>query len=127
MMNLLIAIMSDTYERVMERNEVESRMARIQDIIDEEALMSKSERRDPQLFPAFLQVLHSQDGATTDRWSGLGGKITTEVGMLKGEILKTQEEVFKTQEDVGHMKGCMIELMGEVAEIKALLQGHASS
>ena len=43
MLNLLIAIMSDSYERVMEANVVEAWKLRVQTILDEERMMSSAD------------------------------------------------------------------------------------
>ena len=43
----------------MKDNEVESLKARVQLIIDEEALMSESELKNPKNFPQFIQVLQA--------------------------------------------------------------------
>ena len=46
-----------TAVQVMEDNEVESRKARVQLILDEEALMSESDLNNPEYFPEFIEVL----------------------------------------------------------------------
>ena len=73
MLNLLIAIMSDSYERVMEANVVEGRKLRIQTILDEEALMSSAEWDNPSYFPPYLQVLRAVDPPER-AWSGLSSR-----------------------------------------------------
>jgi hypothetical protein len=70
MLNLLIAIMGDSYEKVKESEVVEARKLRAQTIIDEEALMNDADRANPEYFPKYLQVLR----ATEDKeevWAGL--------------------------------------------------------
>ena len=87
MLNLLIAIMSDSYERVMEKNEVEARKLQAETIVLEEQLMSDVELNNPTWFPPFLQVLQICDTDWHDsRWAGLGGKIATEIDGLKDEV-----------------------------------------
>ena len=65
MLNLLIAIMSDTFERVMESWVFENRKMRVQTIIVEELLMDDSEN--VEYFPEFLQVLRPVKEAD-DEW-----------------------------------------------------------
>ena len=48
--------MSDIAAQVMEDNEVESLKARVQLIIDEEALMSESELKNPKNFNHFGEI-----------------------------------------------------------------------
>jgi hypothetical protein len=62
MLNLLIAIMGDSYEKVKESEVVEARRLRAQTIIDEEALMSDADLANPDDFPEFLQVLRATEG-----------------------------------------------------------------
>ena len=61
MLNLLIATMGDSYEKVKESEVVEARRLRAQTIIDEEALMSDADLANPDYFPEFLQVLRATE------------------------------------------------------------------
>ena len=47
--------------------------------------MSKSGLNDPSNFPQFLQILRAQD-QPENPWTGLGGKICTEVTSMQDEI-----------------------------------------
>ncbi len=58
--NVLIAIVSDINTDVTDKAEVEVRKLRAQRIIDEDALMSQSERRDRGCFPEYLEVLQAR-------------------------------------------------------------------
>jgi hypothetical protein len=70
MLNLLIAIMADSYEKVKESEVVEARKLRAETIIDEEALMSDADLANPGYFPRFLQVLRATEGQD-EVWAGL--------------------------------------------------------
>ena len=72
MLNLLIALMADTFERVTESWVFESRKMRVETIIEQELLMNDSDNTD--CFPAFLQVLRPVEDVA-DEWAGLSGKM----------------------------------------------------
>jgi hypothetical protein len=57
MLNMLIAVMADAYSTVLAHARRVERKLRAKTIMDEEALMSKSERRNPQHFPDYILVL----------------------------------------------------------------------
>jgi hypothetical protein len=78
----------------MEDNEVESLKARVQLIIDEEALMSKSELNNPENFPEFIQVLQAHRRPEPP-WTGLGGKMATEVQKINEKVEKVNRKVEK--------------------------------
>ena len=69
----------------MEDNEVESRKARIQLIIDEEALMSQSELDNEKLFPQSIEVLQAHRRPEPP-WAGLGGKMASEVKNVDNKV-----------------------------------------
>ena len=118
----------------MEDNEVESLKARVQLIIDEEALMTKSELENPRNFPPFIQVLQAHR-TPEPAWAGLGGKMATEVQKIdekvdlmqeqvghiaevEGKVEKIDEKVDRMQEQVGHK---VDKLACEITELKELL------
>lgn len=57
MLNLMIAVMTDAYATVVVSADRVERTLRARTIVDEEALMSKSERHNPQYFPDYILVL----------------------------------------------------------------------
>ena len=71
----------------MEDNEVEARMARVQLILDEEKLMSRSDLDKPELFPQSIQVLQAHRKPERP-WAGLGGKMAAEVEHVKDRLRK---------------------------------------
>ena len=51
LLNLLIALMSDSYERIQDRADTEFQLLRARLIREQEAFMSASDKADPRLFP----------------------------------------------------------------------------
>ena len=105
MLNLLIAIMADSYEKVKESEVVEARKLRAQTIIDEEALMSDVDRGNAEYFPKYLQVLRATEGKE-EVWAGLSGKMVSEIMKVEDkmkdnhEALVAQQEVAAKQQEV---------------------------
>ena len=88
MLNLLIALMADTFERVMESWVFESRKMRVETIIEQELLMNDSDNAD--CFPAFLQVLRPVEDVA-DEWAGVSGQVSAvreEVGAVKRQVMQ---------------------------------------
>jgi hypothetical protein len=88
MLNLLIALMADTFERVTESWVFESRKMRVETIIEQELLMDDSDNTD--CFPAFLQVLRPVEDVA-DEWAGVSGQVSAvrdEVGAVKREVMQ---------------------------------------
>jgi hypothetical protein len=101
----------------MEDNEVESLKARVQLIIDEEALMSKSELNNPENFPEFIQVLQAHRRPEPP-WNGLGGKMATEVQKINEKVDKVNRKVEKidqVEEKVDQMQ----EQLGNIDKVEA--------
>ena len=57
MLNMLIALMSSTYERATEHSAAASKYQRAEILLDIEATMTMEQRRDPVYFPRYLHVL----------------------------------------------------------------------
>jgi predicted permease len=93
MLNLLIAIMTDTYERVKESCQFEGRKMRIETIIEQELLINDSQNA--KFFPEYLQVLQPVQKAT-DEWAGVSGQISTvrdEVTVVTQELVRVEQKV----------------------------------
>ena len=71
---------------------MESLKARVQLIIDEEALMSESELQNPKNFPPFIQVLQAHR-RPEPAWAGLGGKMALEVQKIDKRDLTYSKHV----------------------------------
>ena len=118
----------------MKDNEVESLKARVQLIIDEEALMSKSELNNPENFPQFIQVLQAHRRPEPP-WTGLGGKMATEVQKINEKVEKVnrkvekidqvEEKIDQVEEKVDQMQkkveAKMDKLACEMTELKELM------
>ena len=117
LLNLLIAIMSDSFEKVMENWVVEARKMTAATIIAEEALISQADRADAANFPEFLQILQ----ATREKdpvWSGLSGKLAqVEERVCDAETRLTQH-VAAVQERLDEAER---ERRRDMAELKALV------
>ena len=62
LMNMLIAIMSDTYEDMMEKGNLLTMKARISVLLEIERDMSDADLRKPEWFPRYVQVLEPLAG-----------------------------------------------------------------
>ncbi|GMH78467.1 hypothetical protein TL16_g07811 [Triparma laevis f. inornata] len=88
MLNLLIAIMGDIFDRIRENAKAEFTFARAMIILEFEEMLSSRRFKNGTWFPTWLQVL---EPASEDGGEGSGDWIGS-VGVLKGTI-----EKFKTQ------------------------------
>ena len=104
----------------MKDNEVESLKARVQLIIDEEALMSKSELNNPDNFPEFIQVLQAHRKPEPP-WSGLGGKMATEVQKINEKVEKVNRKVEKIDQVEEKIEAKVDKLACEMTELKELM------
>ena len=139
MLNLLIAIMTDTFERVKESEELQGRRLKAEKIIIEMKQMSDKEKANPDFFPPFLQVLEA-DEAKEDTWSGLGGKIASEIE--KTEVARRKDvekadhamaemrtsmeatvdsKISKVEAKVGSVEAKVDKITAEMSEMKSLL------
>lgn len=64
MLNMLIALMSSTYERATEHSAAASKYQRAEILLDIESTMSTRQRRDPAYFPRYLHVLKEKPSAS---------------------------------------------------------------
>lgn len=108
MLNALIAIMSDTYERVSEQRIERGLQQRAELLVEYEKMMlSKSERNG---FASWLHAIRRKDDALVaseaDQWAGQLRRIKDDVKSLRGSMEAKMAEV----------KG---EVKGEVAKVEA--------
>jgi hypothetical protein len=97
---VLIAIVSDINTDVTEKAEVEVRKLRAQRIIDEDALMSESERSDQKCFPEYLEVMQAR------QTSILYSNLSNEGALLANKIDSVAA-------DVAALKGLMTQLLDQ--------------
>ena len=139
MLNLLTAIMADSYEKVKESEIVEARKMRAQTIIDEEALMSDADRANPEYFPQYLQVLRATE-SKEEVWAGLSGKMVSEILKVEQQVAATErglqlqlkqgqeemrEESKKTNEAQEKMAAEMVQPKAMVAQLLVQHQAPA--
>ena len=125
-MNVLIAIMADSYEMVKEHEKVEALHERAKMIADMELLHPGWHR-----FSTYMHVCEAadEDSGLEPEWAGVAGRVKVLLGDSKSEL---QEEMQKStrllqlrmdqqQHDVTAMASDVAALKSEVASVKALL------
>lgn len=130
MLNLLIALMADTFERVTESWVFESRKMRVETIIEQELLMNDSDNAD--CFPAFLQVLRPMEDVA-DKWAGVSGQVSAvrdEVGAVKREVdalaaeMKQMKNEMRANQELLMEKREVDALAAEMKEMKAAMKAN---
>jgi len=87
LLNVLIAIISDSYERVQEKFKARSLLQRAQLLLEMEEVMSEQELEDPKLFPAWCHVLtRAEDDNGVDAWSGRLHAIKEQVTRIESKL-----------------------------------------
>jgi len=75
LLNLLIALMSDSYERIQDRAEIELQLLRATIILEQENFFSNSDFDNKKWFPPVLQVLvprgQNKPTSTSSQWQGV--------------------------------------------------------
>ena len=117
MLNLLIAIMSDSYERVKDGEELEARKLTAQTIIDEEAMMSQADRDNPEYFPPYLEVLRANEPPEVV-WSGVSGQISRLDAAAFQRDKKLRAEVSEVRAQVAGVEGTVAEVSAKVAGVE---------
>ena len=120
MLNLLIALMADTFERVMESWVFEGRKMRVETIIEEELLMNDSENA--AYFPEFLQVLRPEEKAE-DEWSGVSGQISA----VKDEVARVEDKMEQVEDKVDALASEVHQMNSETQEQLALIMEQLRS
>jgi WD40 repeat protein len=120
MLNLLIAIMSDSYERVKDGEVVEALKLRAETIIKEEALMSKADWANERYFPAYLEVLQAKEPPEL-KWSGVSGQISNMDSKVSGKVDDVKEEVNRKVSEVevkvGQVQAEMSQMSAKVDKV----------
>lgn len=81
LLNLLVAIMGDSYSRIVSNAVLEWRLEQAHIILEAESLMDKTQYQDPNLFPRWVQVLRPAHavGVGNEEWSGTIGEISMKI------------------------------------------------
>ena len=132
MLNALIAIRGDTYDRVMESSEVRGLRERALLIVENEANMRYGARRNPALFPAEVHVLiaedrdaldegasHDASGGGDDEWMG---RMASMRRNLERQLTKTQLAV---QRALGEQSSANAEALRKLATGQAAQHSEA--
>ncbi|EGD76101.1 serine/Threonine protein kinase [Salpingoeca rosetta] len=119
LLNLLIALMSDSYERIQDRADIEFQLLRARYLRERELFLSPAEKSDPKLFPKWLHVLVPKStgvGESTpgQQWQGM-------LTMLKMEM-KTQSRA-----SAADVKARVDELAVRLAAMEAQVHGVQES
>ncbi len=101
MLNMLIAIMGDTYENVTSNYKMEGMLSRAQVVVD--LLEQYASKKDPILNPRWLVMLSPLDAELDDRhWHGqlieLKKTVSKEVGALRGDVDKKLNRILELME-----------------------------
>ena len=108
LLNLLIALMSDSYERIQDKADVEFQMLQAGIILNIEEFLSEKEKNDPKKFPKWLHVLvpvgkGNGKGESGMAWQGVLNDIKDRIDAQEKqmqdeiEIVKTDVNVVKTE------------------------------
>ena len=112
-MNVLIAIMADSYEMVKEHEKVEALHERAKMIADMELLHPGWHR-----FSTYMHVCEAadEDSGLEPEWAGVAGRVKV---LLAGATERTSQEVAAVQSDVvSAVQGGMAELKGDVSAVQ---------
>lgn len=116
LLNLLIAIMGDSYTRISEKADLEFQALRASILLEQELFMTRKERANPRNFPRWLQVL-------VPSGKGVG---QTDSGAVWQGVLGAIEERTKEQEQEAvarhlHLERQLVELQHNVSTIQGRL------
>mmetsp|Transcript_24623 Transcript_24623/g.46250 ORF Transcript_24623/g.46250 Transcript_24623/m.46250 type:complete len:402 (+) Transcript_24623:2-1207(+) len=101
MLNLLIAIMGDIFDRIQENARGEFIFARANIVMEFEGVLSKSQRENPNLFPTWLQVLVptlKDDDINNDDWVGRIKSLKRNIAHVKTELSTKLDDMEKYRE-----------------------------
>eukprot|EP00055_Hartaetosiga_balthica_P010180 m.42663 g.42663 ORF g.42663 m.42663 type:complete len:1323 (-) comp7069_c0_seq2:2542-6510(-) len=130
LLNLLIALMSDSYERIQDRATIEFYRLRAQIVHEQELFFSKNERLRRDWYPRYLHVLvpSSFHEATVDaEWQGVmheikqeihnrGRQMAMQMNSTKQALAQLQDEVAQLQRDTSRQLNTMTVLLNQVLE-----------
>ncbi|EGD80207.1 hypothetical protein PTSG_10886 [Salpingoeca rosetta] len=102
LLNLLIALMSDSYERIQDRADIEFQLLRARILHEQEKFMTKKEKRNPKLFPKWLHVLVPKGGAGSGgvQWQGVLHALKKEVAGVDNRVSGVERKVEEQMADV---------------------------
>ena len=118
LLNMLIAIMGDSYEKVKESERVEALRERAQIIV--EAELSSRHRHKYHKYMHFVDATDSSELVSFEHWDGITGRVK--------QLLEAQDGRMKNQlkGEMDAVRGEMDTVRGELRDIKQLLASVAS-
>ncbi|EGD75564.1 WD-40 repeat protein [Salpingoeca rosetta] len=98
LLNLLIALMSDSYERIQDRADIEFQLLRARILREQEAFMSEAKKKDPRIFPKWLHVLVPKGGGVgrppaTEQWLGVLHVLRSGIDALSAKLDGVQQQM----------------------------------
>lgn len=123
LLNLLIALMSDSYERIQEASANEFKLMRSKILVEHEILMTDIEKANSEWFPSWLLVVvpYEKRELTTIKdigeWQGMLHRITSTVSQSEHQVNKQVER------QVNEVKGQVNEVKVQVNEVKRQVNG----
>ena len=126
MLNLLIAIMGDSYDRVSESRRLEQLQQKARVLLEVEMTLSAKQRRDPNLFPRWIHILAPQTQLESG-WIGRIGEIKNAIKRVtKGQTRTLSQNLKKMEQKVSSlhekMDGLNERLEAQTDEMGALLR-----
>ncbi|GMI01212.1 hypothetical protein TrST_g7001 [Triparma strigata] len=133
MLNLLIAIMGDTFDRIQENSQAEFMYARAQIVLEYEGNLSEEEKNNPDWFPTWLQVLvptlQEREG-DHENWVGrvreLKNTMKNEIGDLTNKLNESEKRRRVEQEErkkqTVKMEGKLEETNEKIEELLTLVR-----
>ena len=115
LLNLLIAIMTDSYEQVKESEIVEDRKGRARLVVEHERLWPAE-----NVFPRFMHVLRPAEGGGEEvqPWEGVAGKMKQVEDRLTARLLAENAEL---RERLNKQDETLDEMRSEMREAQATL------
>ena len=111
-MNVLIAIMADSYEMVKEHEKVEALHERAKMIADMELLHPGWHR-----FSTYMHVCEAadEDSGLEPEWAGVAGRVKVLLGDVKSELQleleKVTQRLCRQQEETAALKALLLQLV----------------
>ncbi|GMH58853.1 hypothetical protein TL16_g02702 [Triparma laevis f. inornata] len=94
MLNVLISVLSDDFDRIQENGKAEFTFARAETILEFETMLNEDDRSNPELFPTWLQVLVptlESDNADEFEWAGRVRELKNSVKQVQRKLEESEE------------------------------------
>ena len=122
MLNLLIAIMGDIFDRIQENAKAEFMFARANIILEIEGVLSEKQKADKEWFPTWLQVLVSSLEDDEVDEGGWAGRVRALKDSMKRLEKKLEESMKERKEEVKEVKEQVEESKKQGEQIVEFLQ-----